>query len=493
MRFRRCPIRRAIKEGEDSPGRVGTMDGSVVVVGGGMAGLTAAYHLATTEPDLRVTLVEASDRVGGKLRREEIGGLHLDVGAESMLNRSTIGHELVEAVGLADAVVHPEPVPAQIWSRGALHRVPPRTFMGVPADASLAAGVLTEEEVGRARAPRALEPVTDDISVADAIGGTFGPAVVERLVEPLLGGVYAGRAEQLSARSTMAPLWPALHDGRPLSETIAAMIPAPAPDAPPRPPMLFGMRGGVASLPERLGADLARRGVDVQAATIVREIERTTTGWRVVTGPTTAPVAIDADAVVLAVPATPTSRLLGPHAPAAAAALADVEHASMAVITLIFDRSGGDPSGLTGSGFLVPARDGRVIKASTFSTRKWGWVGEDAERLVLRASVGRAGEVASLQRDDEDLVAAAVDEIGEAIGGPLPHLIDSQVQRWGAGLPQYTVGHHQRIATVRADIADLPGLTVAGAAYDGVGVAAVIASGQQAAAHTLTYLSLGDR
>ncbi|WP_370892129.1 protoporphyrinogen oxidase [Janibacter sp. GXQ6167] len=469
------------------------MHGSVVVVGGGMAGLTAAHHLVEAEPDLSVTLIEAGDRVGGKLRREEVGGLHLDVGAESMLNRSAIGHQLVEAVGLADDVVHPEPVAAQIWSRGGLHAVPRRTFMGVPAEAGLAAGLLTEDEVDRAQAPRALAPVSDDISVAEAIGSTFGPAVVERLVEPLLGGVYAGRADQLSARSTMAPLWPALHEGRPLPEAIAAMIPAPAPDAPPRAPMLFGLRGGVASLPERLGANLVRRGVAIHTSTIVRAVERTATGWRVVTGPTIAPVAVEADAVVLALPATPTSRLLTEHAPGAAAALAAVDHASMAVITLVLVRRAGDPAGLTGSGFLVPAGDGRRIKASTFSTRKWAWVGEDAKRLALRASVGRAGEVGALQRADEDLVADALADITEAIGGPLPHLIDSHVQRWGAGLPQYTVGHHQRVAAVRSEVADLPGLTVAGATYDGVGVAAVVASGQQAAVHTLAYLSQGDR
>ena len=165
----------------------------------------------------------------------------------------------------------------------------------------------------------------------------------------------------------------------------------------------------------------------------------------------------------------------------------------MAVITLVLDRTGGDPAGLAGSGFLVPAREGRTIKASTFSTRKWAWVGADTERLVLRASVGRAGEAAALQRDDEELVALALAEISDAVGGPLPRLIDSHVQRWGAGLPQYTVGHHQRVAAVRSEVADLPGLTVAGAAYDGVGVAAVIASGQQAAVHTLAYLSPGDR
>ena len=151
----------------------------------------------------------------------------------------------------------------------------------------------------------------------------------------------------------------------------------------------------------------------------------------------------------------------------------------MAVITLAIERAEMD---LSGSGFLVPGVDGRTIKASTFSSGKWAWVDELSEDLLfLRASVGRAGEVKALQASDEELVEVAVREIGEALGRPLSPAVDWHVQRWGGGLPQYAVGHLDRIASVQEAVAGVDGLEVCGAAYGGVGIPAVIASARAAA------------
>ncbi len=199
-------------------------------------------------------------------------------------------------------------------------------------------------------------------------------------------------------------------------------------------------------------------------------------------------MAVEADAVVLAVPPAPTARLLAGVAPTAARALGGVETASMAVVTLAVRRDG--LPALPGSGFLVPPVEGRAVKASTFSGAKWAWVGAlDHDLVHLRASLGRAGEEAVLQRDDADLVTLAVAEVGEALGAPLPPVVDHHVQRWGGGLPQYAVGHVDRVATVRADVARLPGLEVAGATYDGVGVPAVVASATRAAAAAVHHLT----
>jgi oxygen-dependent protoporphyrinogen oxidase len=210
----------------------------------------------------------------------------------------------------------------------------------------------------------------------------------------------------------------------------------------------------------------------------------------VVTGPRPAPTGHEAEAVVLAVPATPAARLLLPHAPAAARLLGEVEYASMAVVTLAVERAGlGD---LPGSGFLVPPVDGRRIKASTFSSAKWAWVDALRDDVVfLRASVGRAREEADLQRPDDELVALAVEEVGLALGRPLTPVVDAHVQRWGGGLPQYAVGHLDRVAAVRAEAEALPGLGLAGAAYDGVGIPACIGSGRAAAARVATRLRAG--
>ncbi|EKA60146.1 protoporphyrinogen oxidase [Janibacter hoylei PVAS-1] len=206
---------------------------------------------------------------------------------------------------------------------------------------------------------------------------------------------------------------------------------------------------------------------------MVRRLERTPTGWRVIAGATNAEVAHEADVVVLATPATPTSRLLAGHASTAATALAGIDYASMAVMTVALPAD--QTPDLPGSGFLVPAVDGRPIKASTFSASKWAWVREASTDVVLlRASAGRAGEVASLQRDDDDLVRGALAEISSAVGAPLPAPVDQHVQRWGGGLPQYDLGHTGRVAAVRSAVAQLPGLEVTGAAYDGVGIGAVL-------------------
>lgn len=469
------------------------MSSRVVVVGGGLAGLTAAHRLITSRPGLDVLVVDGGDRPGGKVRRAEVGGVSLDVGAESVLASSAHAVQLCAELDLSERMVVPEPLAASIWTRGALRPIPTGTFMGVPGPDADLSGLLTEDEARRASAPVTGEPLETDRSIAEVVGGEYGSAVVDRVIEPLLGGVYAGRVEELSMQAAMSALWPAVTKGESLTSTVGRMLPPPpGADDPPRPSRLMGLDGGIVGLAERLVESITAAGGRVLTVTLVRGLERTTAGWRVVTGPTIAPEAHDADAVVLAVPATPAGRLLAPHAPAAGEALGAIPAASMAVLALALPRTP-ETTGLPGSGFLVPAVDGRTIKASTFASRKWAWVERESaahDVVLLRASVGRAGEVEALQRDDEDLVRAAVAEIGDALGRPLPDPVDSVVQRWGGGLPQYTVGHRERVSSVRQAVAELPGLEVAGAVYDGVGIAAVLASADAAASATLETLAV---
>jgi oxygen-dependent protoporphyrinogen oxidase len=194
---------------------------------------------------------------------------------------------------------------------------------------------------------------------------------------------------------------------------------------------------------------------------------------------------VHADAVVVATPATPAGRLLEEVAPAVARELGRIDHASVAIVTLAVDAAKADVE-LTGSGFLVPPVDGRLIKAATFSSRKWAWLAGDV--LVMRCSVGRHREEADLQRDDTELVDGAVMDIREATGLRAP-LLDATVTRWGGALPQYAVGHLDRVVRIEAAVAAVPGLEVCGAAYHGVGIPAVIASGQAAATRVTRVLS----
>jgi len=464
----------------------------VVVIGGGIAGLAAAWELTQRLPGERVVVLDASDRPGGKLRLQRVAGTLIDVGAESMLARRPEGLALVEEIGAGALLTHPVTTAAGVWSRGSLHPLPQGTLMGIPGDPGLARGLLSDDEVARAadEQPWPAGGLETDVAVGDYVGARLGRAVVDRLVEPLLGGVYAGHADRLSLQACVPGLFEVARSGGSLTAAARSAAEAGAANTS---PVFAGLVGGMGRLPELLCAGLRERGVQVRSGVIARELHaRPRGGWAVVTGPRPDPQTLEADAVVLAVPAAPASRLLRAHAPAAAEELAAVEYASMAIITLAVAQEGlGE---LPGSGFLVPPVDGRGIKASTFTSAKWEWAASASDEVFfLRASVGRAREEADLQRPDQDLVALAVREVGEALGRPLTQVVDAHVKRWGGGLPQYAVGHVERVARVQAATQALPGLGLAGAAYAGVGIPACIGSGRAAAVAVATHLTAVPR
>ena len=442
-----------------------------IVVGGGISGLTAARELTAKGHD--VLVLEATDRVGGKLRRGEVAGITVDVGAEAMVNRRPEGIGLAGELGIP--LVHPTTATSRIWTRGGLHPLP-RTLMGAPLDLDqlAASGVLSDEGVARARQEPELGPtdVDGDISVGDLVEQRYGAEVTDRLVEPLLGGVYAGRARAISTQAALPQLLTLARRGSITTQGAALSSPSTAES-----PVFAGIEGGMWQLPERLAADLG--GAVVRTGATVRGVRRTDTGFEV----DTEDAVETADAVLLATPAAPTARLLADLAPAAAAELADIDYASTAVVTFAFRASDAAAALDTGaSGFLVPSVDGRRIKASTFSFAKWDWVRHaGGDLLLLRTSLGRIGEEETLQVPDAELVTASLADLAEATGLTAAP-VDAVVQRWGGGLPQYALGHLDRVARIRAAVATVPGLAVCGAAYDGVGIAACIGSARLAVA-----------
>ena len=466
----------------------------VLVVGAGLAGLTVAHDLTAAGHD--VLVLEGSPHVGGKIRQQRVAGVSVDVGAEAMLNRRPEGVDLARSLGLEP--VQPTQASSRIWTRGALRPLP-RTLLGAPLDGDqlAASGVLGEEGLRRALA-EVVTPVDGDPSVGDLVAARFGDEVTDRLVEPLLGGVYAGRAREISSRAA-APQLVALAERGSILEQAAAL---PVDGS----PVFAGLDGGLGGLVAALVSALAAAGSEVRTGVQVREVRRTARGFvarfaRTSTpgvGARTAPTStgvggpsstnvgdeVTVDAVVLATPAAPTSRLLAGLAPVAAAELAGIDYASMAVVTLALGlHDAPDLAATDASGFLVPPVDGRRIKASTFSFAKWGWVrdaGAAEGVLHLRTSIGRLGEESHLHAGDDDLVARSLADLAEAVGLRATP-VETHVQRWGGGLPQYRPGHLDLVARIRADVARVPGLAVCGAAYDGVGVAAVIASAHRAA------------
>ncbi|MFD8607316.1 protoporphyrinogen oxidase [Streptomyces sp. NPDC059631] len=452
----------------------GTDTRQVVVVGGGIAGLAAAHRLL--ERGARVTVLEAADRVGGKLLPGEIAGVRVDLGAESMLARRPEAVGLAREVGLADRLRPPATATASLWTRGALRPMPKGHVMGVPGTAAALAGILSAEGLARierdAELPRT--EVGDDVAVGAYVAERLGREVVDRLVEPLLGGVYAGTAHRISMRSAVPQLFEAARAHTSLTEAVRALQDRAA-RTPATGPVFLGIEGGVGTLPLAVAASVRARGGEILTGTPASGLRRTPKGgWRLLAGDRV----LHADAVVVATPAPAAAALLETESPGAAAELRTVEYASMALITLAYRRAGAALP--EGSGFLVPPVDGHTIKASTFASRKWGWIAEeDPDVLVLRTSVGRYGETEILDRDDAGLVDLSRRDLRAATGlDAVP--LRTRVTRWDGGLPQYPVGHHARVARIRDHVARLPGLAVCGAAYDGVGIPACVASANAA-------------
>ncbi|MEU3742668.1 protoporphyrinogen oxidase [Streptomyces sp. NPDC032198] len=443
--------------------------GHVVVIGGGIAGLAAAHRLLAT--GARVTVLEASDRLGGKLLPGEIEGVRVDLGAESMLARRPEAVALAREVGLADRLQPPATATAAIWTRGGLRPMPKGHVMGVPGDASALSGVLSDEGLRRIERDRDLPPteVGDDVAVGEYVAARLGREVVDRLVEPLLGGVYAGDAYRISMRSAVPQLFEAARTHDSLTEGVRA-IQARAARNQQTGPVFMGIEGGVGQLPLAVAESVRARGGEILLNSKAHGLRKAEEGWEVYVEDR----CLEADAVVVALPAYAAAALLGVEAPAAAAELAGVEYASMALMTLAYRR--GETDLPEGSGFLVPPVDGHTIKASTFASRKWSWIAdEDPDLLVLRTSVGRYGETEILKRDDDELIELSRRDLRAATGLDAAP-VATRVTRWHDGLPQYPVGHHARVARVREHVSKLPGLAVCGAAYDGVGIPACIAS-----------------
>lgn len=457
------------------------MSRHVVVVGGGVAGLAAALRLSGA--GVRVTLVEQSARLGGKISTRPDG---IDTGAEQFLMRDPAGGpsgamRLVDELGLADRLVHPAVAAAGLWLDGALRPLPAGTLMGIPGPQADLGGVVALQDRDRDTGAPVLEP-GEDRAVGEVVRERLGAQVVAHLVDPLLGGVYAGRADGLSLAATVPALHGLLGTQHTLRGAVALATAASRAHGPGSP--VFGtLRGGLGGLIDAAVAELRRRGVTVLTGVPVRRLERSGEGWAVTAGATApdAPEAvrprrIECDGLVLACPARPASRLLAELAPGAAELVGMLDYASIGLVTLEFAAL--ELPAL--SGFLVPADQGLTVKAATFFSTKWAHHERADGRVLLRASIGRYGEQGVLQRPDAELVRTVHADLATVLGRALPAPAAAAVTRWGGGLPQYAPGHVARVAATRELLADLP-LALAGAAFDGVGIPACVTSAEQAA------------
>jgi oxygen-dependent protoporphyrinogen oxidase len=474
----------------------------VVVVGGGISGLAAAWELSGAaqgpgEETPRIELIEANDHLGGALATTTFAGRTIDLGADGFLARRPEATTLVSELGWDDRLEEIAVSGSSIWLRGSLHELPAGLILGVPTSAAIVKSVkgLSWRAHLAARRdelfPAALS-VGDDASIGEILRTKLGRELTYQFIEPMVGGIQAGRIDELSAKS----IFPALLDAARRGGSLMRALATPADSGPPAPatrapggPMFYSLTSGIGSLAEELRRQLLARGVVLRTGVEVTALRRTPSGnypWEVDTSTTTTP----ADYLVLATPAHAAGHLIG-HLDPDLSALEGVKSAGAAMVTFSVARSE-----ITlpehGTGVLVPlgtawsGEGSMLVTAITFLDRKWLRLVREHD-VVLRAHVGRSDDVRWAALSDEELTARVASELAVL----LPRfgaVSESLVRRWEPGLPQYYVGHDQLVTAAKRAATQVQ-VALAGNAYDGVGVPASIGSGRRAAREALNSVT----
>ena len=451
---------------------------SVVVVGGGVAGLAAARRLESLSPKTHVVLVEKDDVLGGKIRTEHVDGFVVEAAPDSFLTRKERGVGLCEELGLGDELIarRPEHRGSFVRRGDELHPLPEGLTGMIPTslEALETSGLLSAAGKARFVAEPDVPPRSTgaDESVAGFVSRRFGREAYEALVEPLMTGIYGGDGDRLSLQATFPQLRAIeLEHGSVLRGLSALSVSG-------RPPFV-SLRAGMGALVDALRGDLDR--TQVRTGRGVARIVRRGGGFDVeVEGGET----ISANGVVLATPAFATAELVAELDGALAGAHGEIPYASSVVVTLGFSRA--DIVPLDGYGYVVPRAEGGDVLACTWSSQKWEHRAPE-EAVLLRVYAGRFGGRDVTTQADDELVAGARAEV-EFLGVSATPLL-FRVHRWPLGMPQYVIGHPDRLERIETALIAHPGLAVAGAAYRGVGIPDCIASGEAAAESVASALA----
>lgn len=454
----------------------------LIVVGGGIAGLAAAYRLTRPEGNslpLEVTLVEAGERLGGKLSSVRLGGFDLEAGADSFVVRKPQAVDLCRELGLGEDLVVPASSAAFVRIGDRLVPFPRRSSFGVPAGPFELLRWPGLSLRGRLRAVGdLLRPGSanrGDEPLAALLERRLGTEAARVLVGPLLAGIHAGEAGRLSVHATFPELaaWEWEH-GSLVRGAGAARRKA---DAERAAPLFASVWGGLGRMVDALAGAIGPP--RIRAGERVRGIGRGAAGFTLDVGTGR----VGADAVLLATPAFEASRLLRETNAEASRELDAIRYASTAVVLLVY------PEGTAerlppATGYVVPAGSS-VTTACTWVSRKWPR-DQFGDRAVVRCYVGRSGAEEALALPDAEIVARVRAELDRVV--PLGQPEYSEVARWERSMPQYDVGHLDRVRRIDAALASTPGLFVAGSAYRGVGIADCIQDGSSAAGRVRGYL-----
>ncbi len=451
---------------------------SVAVVGGGISGLTCARRL--DQLGVRVIVFEAAPVLGGQIRTAAFAGHLVDTGAEAVHTSAPGMSSLIFELGLTDDLITSNPSMSWLWTERGLRRLPagvgpagPQRLLPILNSGMMSIGGLVRAGM-EPLVPR--RGIGDDIGVGVFVGQRYGRQVVELFVDPLLGSLHAGDVNRLSLRATTPDL-----------ATVA--------DA--RGSLILRKRGRRNELPFSFATWVNGLNTLVKRMLVNTQIEvRTSTSINSVTPmsdgryqlQTTDGLVTEVDAVVLAVPSMIAGDLIRPFAQNSADMLGQVRYASVATAVVAYPRALiRNVRALTGTGLLVPSSRHRLLKAATFLSTKWPHL-IDPNYFLVRFSSGRFGERDIDNLDDAALVTRLHSDMQDATGIAVKPS-EYHVQRWPTSIPQLEVGHLQLVTKVRTELLSHPGLALAGASYDGLGIAACVRSGQRAALSCLASIS----
>lgn len=456
----------------------------IAVIGGGIAGLTAAWKLRQElGAQANIVLAEAYGRLGGKLKTVNFSTGPVDMGAEAYLGIHQDFTELVDKVGLGDQLREPSGLSSGLFVQGQLVDIPRGTLMGIPRDGASVEQVVGAAGARRIDAERQGRPMTwkegDDATVGQLVEARLGRVVVDRLVSPLLGGVYSCTADDLGVRATLPELASEL-DARGkqgpffLLDAVDAVLQRRQATSTGNGPGFTAIAGGYRSLVDALRVHAAP---EVMLNTGIEYIGRRAKGWYI------DPLG-EFDAVIIATPAPTASVLLKDMAPEAAEILGEVELASSVVVGMRMDSDVGIPQR---SGVLLGQDAPTEAKAFTFSSRKWPHLAQRGGAFV-RASFGTFSQPWYLDVDDRALLSYAIDDL-EKVTGERKNPREFFVQRWWGGLPRYGVGYRAHMDRAYEQLQDIRGLALAGSMLNGVGVPATAETGLKAAEEILQEMS----
>ncbi|HLH76305.1 MAG TPA: protoporphyrinogen oxidase [Candidatus Binataceae bacterium] len=461
----------------------------VVIIGGGVSGLAAAWRLRELMGEsVEVLVLEGSPRLGGVIRTEREGGFLIEAGADSFVTDKPWGLALTRRLGLENQLLSPGPVRRTlIVNRGKLREIPAGFNLLAPARLGpllkspiLSMGgklrLLMEPLIPRRRAQ-------EDESLAAFVKRRLGREVLERLAQPLAGGIYAADPEVLSLQATL-PRFPEMEQRygsviRALRARAAEAGVAQASGA--RWSLFVSFESGMQTIIDALAVALGPR---VRRDAPVREIVRggDGRGWCVFLRDGSP---VGADAVICTASAPQSARLLGGVSQTLAAGLVQLRYSSIAVVNLAYQLAD-FPVAPNATGFVVPRVEGRHAIAGSFSSIKFSGRAPTGQ-VLLRLFVGGSLQPELLHQSDEELSALARRELRELIGVTAQPLL-TMVTRWNDSMPQYGLGHQRWAADIQAQAQRLPGLALAGAAYGGVGISDCIHGGELAAEATVGYL-----